>query len=649
MPKLKRDYFLRREDNQIRQSQLITPFGTGALTDILNQSVMVAGSEFWNSRAVEDNKFYDVRLQRAMKAEGFVAPPTSEGFIAVKTFPTWYSSPSSSILKQLWRWRADVKNTQGERVLSEFDRQPYEIDPRGYRNNLVPVRIVCACRAGHVQDFPWYEWAHSAGTGNKETRHHTLKLSNNGGSGTIADLVVSCSCGKWRSLQGIFGDGAAKILAKIQVTCHGQYGWKRTDPHTKCHENLIPIMRNSNSLYFPNVDSSVNIPFEENATFEQIQNTEHYRYLTYDLEDYDSIEGKIEALKAKHTQRKLHDIAAELFKEDEVSEKEIQIIRDQIIENFKATQNSDSKMTQTDYRQDEYLVLTGEKQFDKDNGRLDLTFKNPDSFPDNEPIAQYFKKITLLNQLEVVNVLRSYSRIRPIESDWLLEQEESEREEHGDESDRASTEVSLRRRDNVFVGLKNKGEGIFIAIDSNQLKIWRQRIFKTQFAARVLGKLHNKGVKEYMLPFVDPVFYLLHTLSHLMIRELSFASGYSSSALRERLYYSDGSNEKDMCGFLIYTSSADSEGTLGGLVRQGLPENLFKMLEAALEKARWCSYDPTCIDNLGQGRNSLNLAACHACALVSETSCERMNLFLDRGMLVGTLEEPDLVFFSGIL
>ncbi|WP_139026547.1 hypothetical protein [Loigolactobacillus coryniformis] len=100
---------------------------------------------------------------------------------------------------------------------------------------------------------------------------------------------------------------------------------------------------------------------------------------------------------------------------------------------------------------------------------------------------------------------------------------------------------------------------------------------------------------------------------------------------------------------MIYTSSADSEGTLGGLVRQGIPKNFFKMLKGAIEKARWCSFDPTCIDNEGQGRDSLNLAACHACALVSETSCERMNLFLDRAMLIGTLKNRELGFFSKVI
>lgn len=146
--------------------------------------------------------------------------------------------------------------------------------------------------------------------------------------------------------------------------------------------------------------------------------------------------------------------------------------------------------------------------------------------------------------------------------------------------------------------------------------------------------------------YISPDYYLIHTLSHLLIKELSMSSGYSSSSLRERIYYSDEDGQ-EMYGILIYTSSSDSEGTLGGLVKQGVPEKFFELLTAALEKAKWCSFDPVCIESNSQGRESLNAAACHACSLISETSCEKMNVFLDRSVLIGSIEEPYLGFFCG--
>ena len=140
---------------------------------------------------------------------------------------------------------------------------------------------------------------------------------------------------------------------------------------------------------------------------------------------------------------------------------------------------------------------------------------------------------------------------------------------------------------------------------------------------------------------------MLHTLGHLLINELVFTCGYSSASLRERLYVSN-SPTRQMAGLLIYTAAGDSEGTMGGLVRMARPKLLRTVFESALTNARWCSTDPVCMDagKRGQGPDSCNLAACHGCALVPETSCEEFNRFLDRGLVVGTLEDTTLGYFS---
>ena len=107
-----------------------------------------------------------------------------------------------------------------------------------------------------------------------------------------------------------------------------------------------------------------------------------------------------------------------------------------------------------------------------------------------------------------------------------------------------------------------------------------------------------------------------------------------------------------MAGILLYTAAGDAEGTLGGLVRMGQPQRFEKVLRRALERARWCSADPVCMemgDDVGQGPDSLNLAACHSCALVPETACEEFNRVLDRGLVVGTLANADLGFFQQLM
>lgn len=123
---------------------------------------------------------------------------------------------------------------------------------------------------------------------------------------------------------------------------------------------------------------------------------------------------------------------------------------------------------------------------------------------------------------------------------------------------------------------------------------------------------------------------MLHTLSHLLISQLSFECGYSIASLSERLYCSEEADGKKMAGIFIYTASGDSEGTLGGLVRQGRPDVFPKILEKAITHARTCSNDPVCIMSRGQGRDSLNLAACYACALLPETCCEEKICFGSR-------------------
>jgi hypothetical protein len=102
-----------------------------------------------------------------------------------------------------------------------------------------------------------------------------------------------------------------------------------------------------------------------------------------------------------------------------------------------------------------------------------------------------------------------------------------------------------------------------------------------------------------------------------------------------------------MAGLLIYTAAGDAEGTMGGLVRMGKPGNLERVWDASLTNAEWCSTDPICMEagEAGQGPDSCNLAACHSCALLPETSCEEFNRFLDRGLIIGSLKQPEIGFF----
>ena len=169
------------------------------------------------------------------------------------------------------------------------------------------------------------------------------------------------------------------------------------------------------------------------------------------------------------------------------------------------------------------------------------------------------------------------------------------------------------------------GEGIFLGLDVERVREFdRQRDSRLE---RLLGRIRTVG--RATLP-VSPGFVVLHTLAHLLIKRLSFEAGYGASSIRERIYSSPEGSEQEMAGLLLYTAAGDADGTLGGLVALGRAGNLERVLAGVIEEARWCGSDPICMESRGQGPASLNLAACHACALVAETSCEFQNRMLDR-------------------
>ena len=164
-----------------------------------------------------------------------------------------------------------------------------------------------------------------------------------------------------------------------------------------------------------------------------------------------------------------------------------------------------------------------------------------------------------------------------------------------------------------------------------------------------LLKDQSRAIFESDKEHIDEVFaarfFLVHTFAHVLIRQLSIQSGYSSASLRERLYV--GSDPSESNGVLIFTSSPDSDGTLGGLQRLGEPARLVSTIQAGLKNIEWCSSDPLCMEGVSSQSQPDNLAACHSCVMVSETSCEEFNHFLDRALISGSVQDDSLSFFDG--
>ncbi|MGB3219819.1 MAG: DUF1998 domain-containing protein, partial [Anaerolineae bacterium] len=197
-----------------------------------------------------------------------------------------------------------------------------------------------------------------------------------------------------------------------------------------------------------------------------------------------------------------------------------------------------------------------------------------------------------------------------------------------------------------------RGEGIFIRFAQTQIAQWLTRA-PVQARSNDFFDAHRKWraarlIEPLEAGYPGMPYVLLHTFAHALMRQLALECGYSAASLRERIYSRLSESEGGpMAGLLIYTSAPDSEGTLGGLVSLGEPQMLERHIGRALEAARLCASDPLCAEHPpSQSGRTLHAAACHACLFAPETSCERGNKYLDRSVLVQTVDRSDMAFFE---
>jgi hypothetical protein len=248
-------------------------------------------------------------------------------------------------------------------------------------------------------------------------------------------------------------------------------------------------------------------------------------------------------------------------------------------------------------------------------------------------VKKHFEHIGLVDSLRETRVLKGFSRIYATQKHPELYRNLMSR-----------TRMKWLPATMVF------GEGIFFRFSMNALESWEEKHKNTheQRLAVINNSLEELAERrQAVFTPVTPRFALVHTFAHSIINQMVFDSGYGASSLRERIYVSESKgDDPGMAGMLIYTAAGDSEGSMGGLVRLGEPGILEGVISRALENSMWCSSDPVCIESTGQGPDSCNLAACHSCGLLPETSCEHQNRMLDRGVMIGTLNHPEIGYFS---
>ena len=382
-------------------------------------------------------------------------------------------------------------------------------------------------------------------------------------------------------------------------------------------------------MYFPVTESSLVIPPYSSIVTNKIDESAAYAEYKAVIASYLSTPGI-----TAETIELLHNSQTQVYAQRIAQETAIPF--DKVVGVLKrknaAPDDGEYSTASVKYRAEEYEAITGETVIEaEDYG--EFYREGVDISAYNLP---FLKSISLIHKVREVQALVGFTRLKPVDST--------------DAPRSQAVIVPVKEPDTKWYPAYDvRGEGIFIEFDSSSINNWRsENQFLAERVALLNGNYKKSFIGENHPREITGKFLLLHTISHLLIKQLSFECGYGIASLKERIYCSEAADGKEMAGILIYTACGDSEGTLGGLVRQGRSDTFPSIFNKAIENARTCSNDPVCSLSQGQGRDSLNLAACYSCTLIPETSCEEFNCFLDRGVVVGTFDNPNLGFFQGV-
>jgi hypothetical protein len=601
---------------QIRKSQVITTFGPGALVDLPDHSVIIGGLNYWRYGEVPPKKIDEDRLAGLVRSwfklphVEFWEPPVhsddftiqKKGSIFANKFPTYFVTQQSYDLVPGFKSRFLVH-------IDSLDSGKFFNPEIKKRVEVVPVRFVRACAHGHIGDINWKRFVH----GNQQCTARALFFDEKGASGDLADIKVRCACGSEKRLIE-----ATKFVNENPPLdwCDAKRPWIGTndvDPEG-CNQPNKLLVRSASNAYFPQVVSVISIPEAkktvENAVdkvWERVSNLNSAEELTF----------------LKRIQPDV-DKAVRDFPEQDVI-REIQ----------KRKSGASSPRKPPKHAEIERFMSESD---DVGTGILDQSFWAK-ALPRSEWTAEWTKeieKVVLVHRLKEVVAQVGFTRFEAATPDIS-----------GD-LDLEVKRASLTGEDqNWFPAYENRGEGFFIGFKKEAIKSWENRP-EVKARAKILKGGFDIWCQQHSNAhrvFAGMPYILLHSLSHLLITSVSLECGYPASSLKERIY----ADENYGYGILVYTGTSDAEGTMGGLVEIG--RSIKEHLRIALESGKLCSNDPVCIQHRPDvDHDPANLlgAACHGCLLISETSCEMGNEFLDRATVIPTLGPVGVCFFEGV-
>jgi len=540
-------------------------------------------------------------------------------------------------------WYNDWEKTTKEK--DDFFPPKYKSE-KGFTINLIQDNIVLICDHGHISDFPWsnflrwrtdypfdinsdksidlFKYQLCCGTPDNPTAKIKITSSTANASGFDGKWLKCENCGRQTSLKG---------LMSVKIFCPGHKPWeaetyvgneiwshngnsksRNSQPpkDDKCYskKTMKVALTTGNNLYYSRMLSSIYMPDE--------------LFLS------DALLNKKELEKAK-----------ELAKDEDRIDDLIRIVAEiKEIEKELSNQTKNEETTELlkgiIYRYEEFRALTKKSQNEINKDEKHLKAKDVTQNLDGTSLSKYFSRILRIDNMKITSAQLDFSRVVPVDSD-------------ADEV--ISQNIYKRINQNtleVYPVVENYGEGIFFAFNEELINSYSKNVIAVASINEKLTNLNrnsdafSEGAIKYGLEN-NWQLYLVHSFAHLIMRELEFKCGYPTASLSERIYVSNDLNYR-MYGFMVYTAEG-AEGSMGGLIAQTRPANFIKLITNALERARICNSDPLCWESDGQGLFELNFASCFSCSLVSETSCEHRNIYLDRRILV----DENYGFFNEVL
>lgn len=559
-----------------------------------------------------------------------------------------FAPPRDALSKKAFIRELNSKNEDGN---------PIKI--REYKT-LEQTNLILICPNGHLSDVPWANYLRW-----KTKKYLRLRPDEDKGENLMSNEMVGPCCSnpklKWTESKtksegygSIYiecnscglGSGSDKDKPKINLEginslepyCIGQKPWELDiDNPTITHyencfirneskngrEKMRIALVTANNVYYANGFSSLFIPMHlaENKPKELIEalNILEKKYSKYfertaiTREEYWSSRFNFNDFLIDNDINPENEVAFKIQLESE------------FLNIANAAEISDKH---EEYRWQEYRCFSTHSSLQNITENKGLRFK--DILLPNE-LTDFFKKIQQVEELKVTNVQLDFTRVKPKER--IVVNGEVQ------ESSSGQNIFSIDAKElYTLPANETLGEGLFFEFSNDKINSWvTENIseLENRFGKylNTIPDSNSQGLSSKMKIYNNKYkHFLIHSFSHMMMRELEFSCGYPTASLKERLYISTNP-EKQMSGVLIYTAEG-SEGSMGGLVSQGEPEKVLEIIKKGLERSVNCSSDPLCWESDGQGIFDLNLSACFSCSLVAETACEEMNLGLDRRVLV---------------